>query len=46
MRAIWKGAVLAERAQTFLVEGNRDFPRESLHRDPFRDRDSLTRSSR
>lgn len=42
MRAIWRGAVLAESDQTVVVEGNHYFPRESLTEDYFKP--SWTRS--
>ncbi|MFZ1397665.1 MAG: DUF427 domain-containing protein [Candidatus Promineifilaceae bacterium] len=34
-KAIWNGVVLAESAQTELVEGNHYFPPNSLNRDYF-----------
>ncbi|TAN01753.1 MAG: DUF427 domain-containing protein [Rhizobiaceae bacterium] len=36
MRAIWKGEVLAESADTVVVEGNHYFPPGSLKADHFR----------
>lgn len=36
MRAIWKGAVLAESDNTVVVEGNHYFPANSLRREHFR----------
>ncbi len=33
MKAIWKGAVLAESERTVIVEGNHYFPPESLRRE-------------
>ncbi|MGH7847953.1 MAG: DUF427 domain-containing protein [Candidatus Binatia bacterium] len=33
MKAIWKGAVLAESDKTVLVEGNHYFPPESVRRE-------------
>ncbi len=33
MKAIWKGAVIAESDDTVLVEGNHYFPEDSLHRE-------------
>jgi uncharacterized protein (DUF427 family) len=42
MKAIWNGTVLAESANTIVVEGNHYFPPESLHRDYFRDSDTHT----
>jgi Domain of unknown function (DUF427) len=35
LRAVWKGAVLAESEDTVKVEGNHYFPAESLHREYF-----------
>jgi uncharacterized protein (DUF427 family) len=43
VKAIWNNAVLAEAAQTEIVEGNHYFPPESLHGQYFRD--SQTQSS-
>ena len=37
MKAIWKGAVLAESEETVVVEGNHYFPAESINRDYFRE---------
>ena len=37
MKAIWKGAVLAESDETVLVEGNRYFPPESVRREYMRE---------
>jgi uncharacterized protein (DUF427 family) len=37
MKAIWKGAVLAESDDTVVVEGNHYFPAESLKREHFRE---------
>lgn len=36
MRAIWKGEVLAESANTVVVEGNHYFPPDSLKSEHFR----------
>lgn len=36
MRAIWRGAVLAESDDTVVVEGNHYFPEEALRREHFR----------
>jgi uncharacterized protein (DUF427 family) len=36
MRAIWKGAVLAESDDTVVVEGNHYFPAETLNQEYFR----------
>ncbi len=35
MKAVWKGAVLAESDATIVVEGNHYFPPESIHREYF-----------
>lgn len=35
MKAVWKGAVLAESQDTVVVEGNHYFPAESLQRAHF-----------
>jgi uncharacterized protein (DUF427 family) len=37
MKAVWKGAVLAESDDTVVVEGNHYFPAESLVRAHFRE---------
>ena len=37
MRAIWRNTVLAESADTIVVEGNHYFPAESLRREFFRE---------
>ena len=37
MRAIWQNTVLAESADTIVVEGNHYFPAESLRREFFRE---------
>ena len=39
-KAVWNGAVLAESADTVVVEGNHYFPPESLKREHFRDSDT------
>ncbi|OOG66172.1 hypothetical protein B0E46_01375 [Rhodanobacter sp. B04] len=36
MRAIWKGAVLAESDDTVVVEGNHYFPADALSQEHFR----------
>ena len=36
MKAVWKGAVLAESDATIVVEGNHYFPPESIHREYFK----------
>ncbi len=42
MKAIWNGAVLAESADTIVVEGNHYFPPASLRREHFVDSDHHT----
>ena len=42
MRATWNGKVLAESAETRVVEGNHYFPPDSLSRDFFRDSEKRT----
>ncbi|MFO0734550.1 MAG: DUF427 domain-containing protein [Labilithrix sp.] len=42
MRAIWKGAVLAESDDTVVVEGNHYFPEGALRREHFRPSTSHT----
>ena len=37
MKAIWKGATLAESNDTVVVENNHYFPLSSIHREYFRD---------
>jgi len=37
MKAIWKGAVLAESDDTVVVEGNHYFPAESIKREHFKE---------
>jgi uncharacterized protein (DUF427 family) len=37
MKATWKDAVLAESADTVVVEGNHYFPAESINRQHFRE---------
>ena len=37
MKAIWRGALLAESDETLVVEGNHYFPAASLRREHFRD---------
>jgi len=36
MKAIWRGAVLAESDDTVVVEGNHYFPAESINREYFK----------
>ncbi|MFC1770021.1 DUF427 domain-containing protein [Nitrospirota bacterium] len=43
MKAIWKGAVLAESDSTEVVDGNHYFPPDSVNREYFRD--SATQST-
>jgi uncharacterized protein (DUF427 family) len=40
MKAIWNGAMLAESADTVVVEGNHYFPAESVHAEFFSDSDT------
>jgi uncharacterized protein (DUF427 family) len=40
MKAIWKGAVLAESDKTIVVEGNNYFPPDSINRNYFRPSDA------
>lgn len=42
MKAIWRGATLAESDETIIVEGNHYFPAESLRREHFRESDKQT----
>ena len=42
MKAIWKGAILAESDDTFVVEGNHYFPASSINREYFRESDKHT----
>ena len=42
MKAIWNGVVLAESADTRVVEGNHYFPPDSIRREYFRDSDRHT----
>lgn len=37
MKAVWKGAVLAESDETIVVEGNDYFPRDSVNREYFQE---------
>lgn len=39
MKAVWKGAVLAESGDTVIVEGNHYFPASSLRREHFQESD-------
>jgi len=41
-RASWKGAVLAESADTIVVEGNHYFPPQTLNREYFRESSTHT----
>jgi uncharacterized protein (DUF427 family) len=36
-RAVWNNMIIAEAAETEIVEGNHYFPPESLHREYFRE---------
>ena len=40
MKAIWKGAVLAESDKTIVVEGNHYFPSDSINQEYFRESDT------
>jgi len=42
MKAIWKGAVLAESGRTIIVEGNHYFPGDSINQEYFQPSDSHT----
>ena len=42
MRAVWKGAVLAESDETVVVEGNHYFPADSIRREHFRESETHT----
>ena len=42
MKAMWKGAVLAESDDTVVVEGNHYFPPESVRREHFRESETHT----
>jgi uncharacterized protein (DUF427 family) len=42
MRALWNGAVLAESAETIVVEGNHYFPPDSVRREFLRDNSEHT----
>jgi uncharacterized protein (DUF427 family) len=42
MKAIWKGAVLAESDKTEVAEGNHYFPPDSLHREYFKESSTHT----
>ena len=41
-RAVWKGQVLADSADTVVVEGNHYFPAEALRSEHFRPSDTRT----
>lgn len=41
-KAIWNGAVVAESDDTVVVEGNRYFPADSIHREFFVESDAHT----
>jgi uncharacterized protein (DUF427 family) len=42
MKAIWRGAVLAESDDTVVVEGNHYFPPDAIKREHFRDSSTHT----
>jgi uncharacterized protein (DUF427 family) len=42
VRAIWNGEVIAESADTVIVEGNHYFPREAVNAGYLKDSDSQT----
>ena len=42
MKAMWKGAVLAESDDTVVVEGNHYFPPDSVRREHFRESETHT----
>lgn len=42
IRAVWNGAVLAESADTVVVEGNHYFPADALHGEYFTDSQTTT----
>jgi uncharacterized protein (DUF427 family) len=42
MRALWNGAVLAESAETIVVEGNHYFPPDTVRREYLRESDEHT----
>ena len=42
MKAMWKGAVLAESDDTVVVEGNHYFPPDSISREHFRESETHT----
>ncbi len=42
LKALWKGATLAESDSTIVVEGNHYFPSDSIRRDHFRPSDAHT----
>ena len=42
MKAVWNGKLLAESAQTVVVEGNHYFPADSVKREFFEDSDTST----
>ncbi|MEM9256651.1 MAG: DUF427 domain-containing protein [Pseudomonadota bacterium] len=43
MQAIWNGTVIAESADTVVVEGNHYFPPESIHAEYFEPSDHTSR---
>ena len=42
MKAIWRGAILAESDETVVVEGNHYFPPSSLRREHFQESETHT----
>ncbi|HEV2913581.1 MAG TPA: DUF427 domain-containing protein [Pyrinomonadaceae bacterium] len=42
MKAIWRGAILAESDDTIVVEGNHYFPPEAIRREHFQKSDTHT----
>lgn len=42
MRAVWRGAVLAQSDDTIVIEGNHYFPPEAIRREHFRESSTHT----
>jgi uncharacterized protein (DUF427 family) len=42
MKAIWRGATLAESDDTIVIEGNHYFPMDAIRREHFRESDKTT----
>jgi uncharacterized protein (DUF427 family) len=42
MKAIWNGAVLAESAETIVIEGNHYFPEDSINKEYFQPSETHT----